>query len=73
MQALQMIILNVERHAFGKLERLGALLLMESQSRRGLIENYHPQHGWLIFVVSLILLFFLHKALRAFWRERIIS
>src|SRR6266699_1688178 len=52
MQALQVIILNVERYAFGKLERLGALLLMESHSRRGLIENYHPQHGWLVFFVA---------------------
>jgi exosortase len=34
---------------------------------------FHLFSGWLIFVVSLILLFFVHKMLRAFWRERAVS
>jgi exosortase len=34
---------------------------------------FHLFSGWLIFVVSLILLFFLHKALRALGRERVVS
>ena len=33
---------------------------------------FHLFSGWLIFVVSLVLLFFLHKALRAFCRERVV-
>jgi Transmembrane exosortase (Exosortase_EpsH) len=34
---------------------------------------FHLFSGWLIFVVSLILLFGLHKILRSFWRERVAS
>ena len=33
---------------------------------------FHLFSGWLIFVVSLVLLFFLHKALRAFCRRRVV-
>ena len=34
---------------------------------------FHLFSGWLIFVISLILLFFLHKILRALWRDRVAS
>jgi exosortase len=34
---------------------------------------FHLFSGWLIFVVSLILLFGLHRILRSLWRERVVS